>query len=85
MFILKCLAIYQFILNKTESRQVIAKDVDIFLCSILILLSSDNNAIKLKATSIFNSLMSILKKSMELSSIDLQLELGESASNEEDL
>jgi len=79
------LAIYQFILNKTESRQVIAKDVDIFLCSILILLTSDNNAIKLKATSIFNSLMSILKKSMELSSIDFQLELGESASNEEDL
>ena len=79
------MAIYQFILNKTESRKVIAKDVEIFLCSILILLTSDNNAIKLKATSIFNSLMSILKKSMELSSIDFQLELGESASNEEDL
>jgi hypothetical protein len=79
------LTIYQYILNKTESRQVIAKDAEIFLCSILILITSDNNLMRTKAIVIFNSFMSILKKSIELSSIDLQLELGESCSNEEDL
>ena len=83
---MQCLTIFQYILSKTESRQVIAKDAEIFFCSILILLSSENNAMKTKACGIFNSFMSMLKKSIELSSIDVQLQLSDQTNtNEEDL
>ena len=55
----------QHILNKTESSKVVARDAEIYLNSILILLSNDNNAMKAKALAIFTHFMNVLKKSNE--------------------
>jgi hypothetical protein len=50
-----------YILNKTESNLVIIKDAEIFLGSILLLMSNESNLLKAKALSILNIFFNIVK------------------------
>jgi hypothetical protein len=57
----KFLTMLSYILNKTESNEVILKDAEIFFGSILLLMANESNTLKTKALSILNIFLNIVK------------------------
>lgn len=58
----KCLSVLTYIVNKTETSQVVLKDVDTFFSSVLLLMSHENNALRTKALSLLNVYLGVVKK-----------------------
>ncbi|CAF0881111.1 unnamed protein product [Brachionus calyciflorus] len=58
----RCLQIIQYILNRTQSKEILSKDIEILFGSILSMLSNENQTVRTKSLNLFSFFMDFSKK-----------------------